>query len=82
VDAIGQDNAQVVTAFYLTHQGSWYTTAGHALNLLVRDAQKLLTECKTGHMMTTAQARQDDGRAARGQMWNKLIDEAKQKESQ
>jgi uncharacterized protein YdaU (DUF1376 family) len=82
VDKVGQDNAPLVAAFYITHQGSWYTTAGHAVTLLVRDAQKLLTEYKTGNVITNAQARQDDGRAARGQMWQRLIEKEQSKKKE
>lgn len=73
VDKLGQDKAPAVAAYYLTHPSSFYATAGHSLNLLVRDAQKLLTESLTGQTITMTQARQDDGRAARGQMWQRLI---------
>lgn len=80
VTDIGIENAPMVAEFYLTHQGRFYTESLHPVNLLLRDAQKLLTELKTGSMMTATQARQADGKAARGQVWNELIEEFKQKE--
>jgi hypothetical protein len=81
VDKLGQEKAPGVAAFYLTHPGSYYTLSGHSLTLLVRDAQKLLTESLTGQTITTTQARQADGKEARGQVWHKLIEEAKRKET-
>ena len=82
VDKLGQDKAPAVVAYYLTHPSSFYLTAGHSLTLLVRDAQKLLTESVTGQTITTTQARQDDGRAARGQMWQRLIDKEQSKKKE
>ena len=70
---IGVENAPLVAAFYLSHQGRFYVENLHPVSLLLRDGQKLLTEMKTGNIMTAAQARQDDGRVNRGQMWQRLI---------
>lgn len=71
---IGSEDAPLVARFYLSHPGRFYAENLHPINLLVRDSQKLLTEYKTGTVMTATQARHDDGRAARGQMWQRLID--------
>ena len=84
VDKLGAEDAPKVCGYYLTHPGQFYTTAMHPVSLLVRDAEKLRTEWATGVQMTLAQARQDDGKANRGQMWSRLIakEEAKTKESE
>lgn len=74
VKDVGAEQAPIVAKFYLSHPGRFYVENLHPVNLLVRDSQKLLTEYKTGTVMTATQARQDDGRAARGQMWQRLIE--------
>lgn len=80
VDKLGADDAPAVAAFYVTHNSQWYITKGHPVNLLVADAEKLRTEWATNTQVTATQARQADGKAARGQVWNELIDEFKAKE--
>ena len=80
VDKLGAEEAPMVAAYYVTHNGRWYAEKMHPINLLVQDAEKLRTEWATGRQITATQARQADGKAARGQMWNELIEEFKQKE--
>jgi hypothetical protein len=48
------DEAPDVAAFFVAHNGGLYVAAMHAVNLLLRDAEKLRTEWATGR---TAQAR-------------------------
>lgn len=63
VDHLGAIDAPQVAAFYVRHNDMFYTKAGHSLQLLVRDAQKLHTEWKTGRKITTAQAKQTERRS-------------------
>lgn len=63
VDHLGAEDAPEVAAYYLTHQDFFYVKAGHPLTLLVRDAQKLHTEWKTGRKVTTATAKQTERRS-------------------
>lgn len=79
IDKLGSSDAPMVAAFYVTHNSQWYVTKGHPVNLLVVDAEKLRTEWATNTQVTATQARQADGKAARGQVWNKLIEEAEGK---
>ena len=81
LDTVPQAEAPAVAAFYITHNSQWYVTKMHPINLLLQDAEKLRTEWATGKQVTTTQARQADGRAARGQVWQALIDEAARKET-
>lgn len=80
IDKLGAEEAPAVAAYYLTHNGQWYVTKMHPVNLLVADAEKLRTEWATGKQVTATQARQADSKAARGQVWQTLIDEAARKE--
>ena len=60
VDRLGADVAPEVAAFYLTHNGAFYVTRMHSVDLLLHDAEKLHTEWQTGSRMTTALAHQVD----------------------
>ncbi len=80
IDKLGNEDAPMVAAYYVTHDGQWYVNKMHPVNLLVVDAEKLRTEWATKRQVTTTQAKQIDGKAARGQMWNELIEEFSHKE--
>ncbi len=80
IDKLGAEDAPAVAAYYVTHNGQWYVTKMHPVNLLVVDAEKLRTEWATNRQVTTTQARQVDGKQTRGAVWNKLIEEAERKE--
>lgn len=56
VTRLGVDEAPEVAAFYLSHNDFFYVKQLHPLTLLVKDAEKLRTEWKVGHKMTTHQA--------------------------
>lgn len=60
VDRLGADEAPMVAAFYVSHNGQFYVARGHAVELLVKDAEKLRTEWATGRTMTNTIARQTD----------------------
>lgn len=59
VTRLGQE-APLVASFYLTHTDAVYTRSRHDLSLLIRDAEKLRLEWKTGHAMTGREAREDE----------------------
>lgn len=57
VKLVGEQEAPYVANYYVRHNDAFYVQAMHPLNLLVRDAQKLHTEWKTGTQMTGTKAR-------------------------
>lgn len=60
VERLGSDEAPLVAAFYVSHNSQFYVSRGHAVEHLVKDAEKLRTEWVTGRTMTTTIARQTD----------------------
>jgi hypothetical protein len=69
VRRIGEEEAPLVAAFFLTHNDAFYTRALHPVSLLLRDAEKLRTEWATGRRMTSITARtQEQGDFHREQM--------------
>lgn len=50
VARLGED-APRVAAFYVAHPAAFYVQAGHSVALLLRDAEKLCTEWRTGKTM-------------------------------
>lgn len=80
VDRLGADEAPHVAAFYVGHNGQWYVKNGHALDHLVRDAEKLRTEWATGAMVTDSQARQADRTQGQANIWSEIIAEERDKE--
>jgi len=56
-ERLGRD-APLVAEFFLSHRDMFYSRSMHPLGLLLRDAEKLRTEWKTGRMMTGAIAKQ------------------------
>lgn len=67
--------APAVAAFYLTSNKAFYVSAKHSCALLLRDAEGLHTEWVTGRSVTDTEARQADATAARGNVWNTIIEE-------
>ncbi len=74
------EEAPHVAAFFVGHNGPLYCAAGHALNLLVRDAPKLRTEWITGRTFNakpngnhapfaTAKERDTDAASAEVRQW-------------
>ena len=55
VSRIPSEEAPDVATFYLGHKNSLYLNAGHAVNLLVRDAEKLRMEWATGRQIMPAE---------------------------
>lgn len=56
--------APTVAEFYLTHPRALYLEAGHPLNLLLRDCEKLATEAATGTVITHEAAHQAERTAS------------------
>lgn len=78
IKRIGFDEAPHVAEFYVYHNNSFYVQKMHTVGLLLADAEKLRTEWVTKNTMTNTQARQADETQARGNVWNKLIEEFKE----
>lgn len=72
--------APAVAAFYVQHNASFYVQKGHAVGLLLADAEKLRTEWATNRTITTSEARQKDATQGRGNVWNEVINEIKERE--
>lgn len=52
VKRIGADDAPQVAAFYVGHADPWYGKQGHAVGLLIKDAEKLHMEWRRGRAIT------------------------------
>lgn len=78
IKRIGFDESPHVAAFYVYHNNQFYVTKMHTVGLLLADAEKLRTEWATKTTVTQTQARQADETQARGNVWNKLIEEFKE----
>ena len=76
VERLGLDEAITVAGWYPSHRGRWHVEKGHALGVLVTECEALRTQWATGKQITSAHAREEDGREKRGQVWDKLIQEA------
>lgn len=80
VKRLGTEEAPLVAAFYLTHNDQFYVRSLHPVGLMLRDAEKLRTEWKTGRRVTTAAARQIDRKQATFDAFAPLIAEAEERE--
>ena len=80
VERLGEEEAPFVSAFYVGHNGAWYVKNGHAVDQLLRDAEKLRTEWATGKTVTDTQAKQKDRTQANLNVWAPLIAEAEDRE--
>lgn len=76
VKRIGREEAPLVAAFFVEHNGRWYAEKGHAVSAMLADAEKLRTEWATGRRITTTQARQGDRLQATGDIVAKILNEA------
>lgn len=61
---IPASEAPAIAAFYVEHPNSFYVQRGHAVDCLLRDAEKLRTEWATDQTITASQARASDRTAA------------------
>lgn len=66
-ERLGADEAPQVAAYYVAHNGPLYVNSAHAVQALVKDAEKLRTEWFTGRKVTTtAKGFAQQEREARG----------------
>ena len=77
VARVDEGEAPDVAAHYVRSSRGLYVAAKHATNLLVRDAEALRTEWATGTHGTETQARQADRQQATGNVFGRLIEEAR-----
>lgn len=61
-EKLGMEDAPKVAAFYLTHPDRFYVGNKHPLNLLLRDADRLYTEWKSGRIGTFDEAAREERR--------------------
>jgi hypothetical protein len=75
------DEAPAVAAFYVGHKGRFYVEKGHAVDYLLRDAEKLRTEWATGRQVTATQAMQGDRTQTTANVFGPMIAEARAREA-
>lgn len=81
VKRLGQQEAPLVAAFYLRHQGRNYVLKLHSVDLLLHDCEKLRTEWATQTQMTSSRADQQDRTQANYDAFAPLIAEAEAQEA-
>lgn len=72
VERVGEEEAPQIAAFFVSHNGLQYVQAGHPVELLLRDAEKLAMEWKTGRTITRKEAVDTDKRQAKTDTWREL----------
>ena len=77
---VSSDEAPAIAAFYVRHNAGFYVAKLHPVGLLLADAEKLRTEWATNRTITATQAQQSDRTQANGNIFGKLIAEAKERE--
>lgn len=77
---VPQEEAPHIAAFYVRSNKAFYIQAGHAIGPLLQDAEAMRTQWATGRTVTNTEALQADKTQARGNVWNELIQEAKNAE--
>jgi hypothetical protein len=75
------EEAPMVAAYYVTHQGRFYVEKGHAVDYLLRDAEKLRTEWATRRQVTSTQAQQADRTQSNANAFGPMIEEARRAEA-
>jgi hypothetical protein len=73
VKRVGAVESPFIAAFFLTHRNTFYVQKGHAVGLLLADAEKLRTEWATNKQMTQTAANQIDKHAANGSSVDRVI---------
>ena len=76
VKRLGGGDAPHVARFYARHNAAFYVKAGHSVDLLLKDCEKLRTEWATNSQMTETRARQADSTQANGQVFRDLMEES------
>jgi hypothetical protein len=74
------NEAPAVAAHYLASNQAFYVRSKHTVGPMLKDAEGLHTEWQTGNSVTHTQAMQADKTAANGNVFNKLIKEAEDRE--
>jgi len=82
VGRIGAEEAPQVAAWYVGHRNQRYVGNGHSVGFLLMDCEKLRTEWATGRQVTQTQAIQADKTQTNFNVFDKLIQEAKEREAQ
>lgn len=77
VTRIPAAEAPEVAAWYVASDRGLYVSAGHPVNLLLRDAEQLRTDWATRTQRTDTQARRADRTAATGNAVKELIEETR-----
>lgn len=77
LDLLPADEAPGVARHFVGSAAAFYVAKGHDFGLLVADAGKLRTEWATGTVITAAGARQADRTAQTGQVFGRLINQAR-----
>jgi hypothetical protein len=75
------EEAPLIAAFYVTHNGRFYVEKGHAIDYLLRDAEKIRTEFVTRKQFTSAQATLTDRTQTNLGAFGPLIAEARAMEA-
>lgn len=73
VARLGAEEAPRVAEWFLDHNAAFYVQKGHALGILLTDAEKLRTEWATGRRVTATAARQADKTQATGDAFAALL---------
>lgn len=69
---LGSDEAVGVARFYITSRNGLYVSAKHCVDLMLRDAEKLHTEWRTGNTGYQRDAQEQDRLASTGAMWERV----------
>jgi hypothetical protein len=77
-ERLGEKDSVEVARYYPSTNNGYHVSRGHALAMLLSDAEKIWTEWKTGRQITQAQARESDRLQKAGTGWQRLIDQAKE----
>lgn len=75
IQRVGAGAAPELAAFYVRHNDQFYVRARHPPGLLLRDAEGLHTQWKTGQTVTSSQARKIDETQGRVSVFQELISE-------
>lgn len=73
VERIGREEAPHVAAHFLRSNNRYYVQCGHAVRVLLQDAEKLRTEWVTGRQVTETAARQADRTAGTADALNTYL---------
>jgi hypothetical protein len=74
-ERLGDEESVEVARYYPSTQNSYHVGRGHALAMLLADAEKVWTEWKTGRQITTTGAREADRLKKTGDGWARAIKE-------